>query len=152
MGFLGKREEIFTDILDNTSILEHKVLLVDDRPIRCRPHALPYPVRNEIPKEIQKIVVGIVREFNSPYESPKVVIKKKDRSNRICVDYRKLNRITITNPELLTTAEDLFQKQGQCHFAKIDLNKAISLTWWVCKGDVVLKTGVKTFLIVLVFA
>ena len=53
-----------------------------------------------------------------------VVVKKKDGSNRICVDYRKRNRITVTDPEPMTTAEDLFQKLGQCQFfSKIDLRK-----------------------------
>ena len=53
-----------------------------------------------------------------------VVVKKKDGSNRVCVDYPKLNRITVTDPEPMTTAEDLFQKLGQCQFfSKIDLSK-----------------------------
>ena len=33
---------------------------------------------------------------------------------RLDFDYRKLNQITVTDPEPLTTAEDLFQKLGQC--------------------------------------
>ena len=70
------------------------------------------------------INTGIVREFNSPYASPMVVVKKKDGYHRICVDYRKLNRITVTNPESMTTVENLFQKLGQCQFfSKIDLSK-----------------------------
>ena len=53
-----------------------------------------------------------------------VVVKKKNESNRVCVHYRKLNRITVTDPEPITTAEDLFQKLGQCQFfSKIDLSK-----------------------------
>ena len=81
--------------------------LVDDRPISCRLYALPYAVR-EIQEEVQKVInIEIVRESDSPSASPMVVLKKA-RSNRICVDYRKLNRITVTNPEPKTTAEDLF--------------------------------------------
>ena len=48
MAVSGKHEEIFTDIPGKTSIIEHRVHLVDDRPIRCRPYALPYAVRGEI--------------------------------------------------------------------------------------------------------
>ena len=70
------------------------------------------------------ISAGIVRESDSPYASPMVVVKKKDGSNRICVNYRKLNQITVTDPEPMTTAEDLFQKLGECQFfSKIDLSK-----------------------------
>ena len=44
MGVLGKREEIFTDIPVKTSVIKHRVHLVDDRQIGCRPYALPYAV------------------------------------------------------------------------------------------------------------
>ena len=110
MGVLGKREEIFTDIPGKTSTIEHMVHLIDDCPIRCRLYALPYAVRGEIQEEIQEMInTGIVRKSNSPYASPMVVVKKKDGSNRICVNYRKLSRITVTDPEPMTTADDLFQ-------------------------------------------
>ena len=125
MGVLRKREEIFTDIPGKTSIIEHRVHLIDDCPIRCRSYALPCAVRGKIQEEIQEMInTGIVRESNSPYASPMVVVKKKDGSNRICVDYRKLNRITVTDLEPMTTTEDLFQKLEQCQFfSKISLSK-----------------------------
>ena len=144
MGVLGKREKIFTDIAGKTSIIEHRVHLIDDYPISCRPYALPYAVRGEIQEEIQEMInTGIVRESNSPYASPMVVVKKKDESNRICVDYRKLNRITVTDPEPMTTADDLFQKLGQCQFfTKIDLSKGY---WQIPVSDEdIHKTGFVT--------
>ena len=73
-------------------------------------------------KEMEDL--GIIRKSTSPYASPIVIVKKKDGSNRICVDYRKLNKITITDPEPMTTTEDLFQRLGRSHyFTKIDLSK-----------------------------
>ena len=54
------------------------------------------------------INTGIVHESALPYVLPMVVVKKKDESNRICVDYCKLNRITVIDPEPMTTADDLF--------------------------------------------
>ena len=107
--------------------------LVGDRPITYRPYALFYAVRGEIKEEIQEMInTGIVRESDSPYASPMVVVKKKDGTNRIGVDYSKLNRITVTDPEPMTTAEDLFQKLGQGQFfSKIDLSKGY---WHNTKG------------------
>ena len=126
MGVLGKCEEIFTDIPGKTSTIEHRVHLVDDRPIRYRPHALPYAIR-EIQKENQIINTVIVRESDSLYASPMVVVNK-DGSNRFCIDHRKLNRIRVidrsTDPEPMTMAKDLFQKLIQCQFSsKTDLSK-----------------------------
>ena len=109
IGILGKREEIFIDIPGKTGIIENKVHLVDDRPIRCTPYALPYVVQREIQEEIQGMINAVdIRESDYPYASPMVIVKKKDGSNRICVDYRQLNQITVTDPEPMTTAEDLF--------------------------------------------
>ena len=66
----------------------------------------------------------IVREFSSPYVSPLVVLKKKDSFNRMCVDYRKLNLVTVADPAPMTTAEDLFVKLGECqYYSTIDLSK-----------------------------
>ena len=61
----------------------------------------------------------MVRPSTSPYSSPIVMVKKKDGSNRVCVDFRKLNKITEVDPEPMTTAEDLFRK----YLSKIDLTK-----------------------------
>ena len=75
----------------------------------------------------------IVRESDLRYASPMLVMKKKDGSNRICVDYRELSRITITDSEPITTAEDLFQKLRQCQFfSKIDLSKGY---WQIPMAD-----------------
>ena len=65
-----------------------------------------------------------------------MIVKKKDESNHICVDYHKLNKLTITDPEPMITAKDLFQQLGQSrYFSKIDLSKG----YWqimVAKEDV----------------
>ena len=116
MVILGKCE-IFTDIPGKTSIIKHRVHLVDDHPLGVsQVGALPYAVRGEI-REIQEMInIGIERESYSPYTSPIVVMKKTDRSNRICVDYRKLNQIALIDTEWMTTAKDLFQKLRLCQF------------------------------------
>ena len=91
MKVLGKREEIFTNIPGKTSIIAHKVHLIDDRPIRCRPHALPYAARGEIQDKIKKMInTGITRESDSPYASQMVVVKKKEAQLflKLANDYR----------------------------------------------------------------
>ena len=64
----------------------------------------------------QKVVIAVC--FTGSY------CEKKDGSNRICVDYRKLNKVTISDPEARKTSEDLFQQLGKSKFfSKIDLSK-----------------------------
>ena len=48
--------------------------------------------------------------------------KKKDGTLRLCVEYRKLNRVTVKNKYPFPRIEDLFdQLNGACYFSKIDL-------------------------------
>ena len=66
----------------------------------------------------------VVRPSTSPYTSPIVMAKKKDGSNRVCVDFRKLNRITEVDPEPMTMAEELFLRlSGMKYLSKISLTK-----------------------------
>ena len=68
--------------------------------------------------------MGVVRPSMPPYASPIVMVKKKDGSNRVCVDFRKLNKITEEDPEPMTTAEDLFRRlNGKKYLSKINLTK-----------------------------
>jgi hypothetical protein len=49
-------------------------------------------------------------------------VEKKDKTRRMCVDYRSLNEMTIKNKYTLPRMEDLFnQMKGACVFSKIDL-------------------------------
>ena len=51
-----------------------------------------------------------------------VYVKKKDDMLRLCIDYRKLNKLTIKNKYLLPRIDDLFdQLKGASIFLKIDL-------------------------------
>ena len=53
-----------------------------------------------------------------------IMFKKKDGSNRVCGDFRELNKITKVDPEPMTMAEDLFRwLSGKKHLSKIDLTK-----------------------------
>ena len=52
--------------------------------------------------------MGVIRESSSPYASPVVVVKKKDNTNRVCMDYWRLNKSTVFDPEPMPTAKHLF--------------------------------------------
>ena len=69
-------------------------------------------MRESLRKDIGDMIkMGVIRESSSPYVLPvvHVVVKKKDNPNRVCVDYRKLNKLTVFDPEPMPTAEHLFR-------------------------------------------
>ena len=116
---------LFTEAPGTTDLVQHHIKLTSDEPFRSRPYAVPYSIRESLRKDIADMIkMGVIRESSSPYASPVVVVKKKDNTNRVCVDYRKLNKLTVFDPEPMPTAQHLFQKlSGDKFYSKIDLSK-----------------------------
>ena len=100
--------DVFSHVPGRTSKIEHRINLEDEEPARLKPYPLPYALQQELKNEIREMLdMRVIRKSSSPYASPVVIVKKKDCSNRICVDYRKLNKVTISDPEPMKTSEDL---------------------------------------------
>lgn len=73
-----------------------KIILKHEQPITFRPRRLSYSEQRELRVIIDELLSeGIIRESNSTYSSPIVLVRKKSGSYRLCVDYRELNKITI---------------------------------------------------------
>ena len=77
----------------------------------------------ELKKQIQELLEkGYIRPSISPWGAPVLFFKKKDGTMRLCIDYRKLNQVTVKNKYPLPRVDDLFdQLQGAQVFSKIDL-------------------------------
>ena len=77
----------------------------------------------ELKKQIEYLhEKKFIRPRASPWEAPVLLVKKKDGSSRLCVDYRQLNKLTIKNKYPLPRIDDLLdQLRGAAVFSKIDL-------------------------------
>ena len=66
---------------------------------------------------------GFIRPSVSPWGAPVILVKKKDGTMRMCIDYRQLNQVTVKNKYPLPRIDELFnQLQGAQFFSKIDLH------------------------------
>ena len=94
-------------------------------PVRQTPYPVPFVLKSSLKKELQQMEdLGIIRKSDSPYASPMVVVKKKDGSNRICIDFRRLNKITVTDPQPVPSpAESFLGMSEDKYFSKLDLTK-----------------------------
>ena len=102
-------QSLFTEAPGTTSLAQHHIKLTSDPPVRSRPYPVPYSLR-ELLKDITDMMkMGVIRESSSPYASPVVIVKKKDKTNRVCMNYRRLNKLTIFDPEPMLSGEHLFQ-------------------------------------------
>ena len=117
--------DIFTNVPGTTFLGEHKIELTSDEPIRLRPYPLPYSTRQTVSEEIAKMLqADIIEKSDSPYSSPIVLVKKKDGTARFCIDFRKLNKITVFDSEPMPLPDDIFANlEGDEYFSKLDLTK-----------------------------
>ncbi|PKA50156.1 putative mitochondrial protein [Apostasia shenzhenica] len=72
---------------------DHRIILKEGTdPINVKPYRYPALQKSAIEKLIAEMKdAGIIRDSASPFSSPIVLIKKKDGSWRLCVDYKELN-------------------------------------------------------------
>lgn len=106
-----------------TKLISHDIPLMDDVPVRQRYRRIP-PSEYEAAKAHihQLLEAQVIRESSSPFASPIVLVKKKDGSLRLCVDYRLLNSKTRKDAFPLPRIEEsLDALSGARWFSTLDL-------------------------------
>ncbi|GKF44630.1 hypothetical protein Tco_0131182 [Tanacetum coccineum] len=77
----------------------------------------------KLSEQLQKLSnEGFIRPSSSPCGALVLFVKKKDGSFQMCIDYRELNKLTVTNRYPLPRIDDLFdQLRGSSVYSKIDM-------------------------------
>ena len=105
---------VFTDLPGSTDLAVHRIQLTSDHRVKSKPCTIPFHMKSELENGIRdRLKMNIIRASESPYASPVVLVRKPDGTNQLCVDYRKLNRLTICDPEHMTPLVDIVQDLAQ---------------------------------------
>lgn len=106
-----------------TDLVEVEIDTGDAQPLKQPPRRMPFAVRKEIAKQVKNMQeTGVAVPSNSPWASPVVMVRKKDGTHRLCVDYRCLNATTKADQFPIPRIDDLLDQLGKSkYFSTLDL-------------------------------
>lgn len=120
----------YTDVFEDPRTLppsrlhdHHIPLQPNSAPVNSRPYKYSPLQKTEIETQVKELLAkGLVVASNSPFASPVLLVQKKDGSWRFCVDYRKLNAMTIKNRFPMPLVDEILDElAGTRYFAKLDM-------------------------------
>ena len=135
-GLLQDNHDVFAlndNELGQTSFIEHHIDTGNSRPIYRQPYRVSPAVRTSIDNHVQQMLdQGIIRPSVSPWAAPVVLVRKKDGTERFCVDYRQLNKVTQRDSHPIPHVEDTLDcLHGTSYFSCLDLRSG----YWQVEVD-----------------
>ena len=112
------------DDIGRTDLVQHRINTGMALPIRQPVRRLPFGKRDTEKAEIQKMLAkNVIEPSSSAWSSPIVLVTKKDGSIRFCVDYRRVNDVTVKDaypiPNIIDCLDSLSKSK---YFSSMDLN------------------------------
>lgn len=105
-------------------VCDHKIRLkYESIVLNLKPYRYPGAQKTIIEQMTQELIYsGVIRNNTSAFAAPVVLVKKKDGSWRLCIDYRRLNAATIKDGFPIPLIEELLEELGEANiFSKLDL-------------------------------
>lgn len=105
-------------------LCDHSIPLIEGaQPINKRPYRYSPQLKTEIERQIKEMLAsGVIQLSNSAFSSPIILVRKKDGTWRIVVDYRHLNALTIKSKYPVPIIDELLDElAGAAWFSKLDL-------------------------------
>ena len=107
-SLLARFRSIFQSLLGHTTVTEHRIVTGEASPVRLAPYRIPHALRENVHQELEEMLEhGIIEHSSSDWASPLVIVRKKDSSLRLCVDYRRLNSHSKADAYPMPRVDDL---------------------------------------------
>lgn len=98
----------------------HQCRLVDDTPVDLPYRRIPPQHIQEVKSIIENwLRLGVIRKSTSEYASPIVLVKKKDQTLRLCVDYRLINSKIQKEAFPTPRIDELIESMGGCEYFSV---------------------------------
>ena len=109
--------------LGRTKLVKHSIDTRDARPIRQPLRRSSPEQRAEVQRQVTELLSkGLIQPSDSPWASPVVLVNKKDGTKRLCLDYRKLNDVSVKDAYPLPRIDDSLDSLGGAkYFSTLDL-------------------------------
>ena len=122
---LKEYDSVFQDLPGHTTLVEHHIHTDQGAPVRLPPYRIPQAFKEEVQKELKEMLEhGTIEPSTSDWASPMVTVQKKDKSLRLCVDYRRLNARSKGDAYPMPRVEDLIDGVGKAtYITTLDLTK-----------------------------
>ena len=125
---LEKYSEVFSkqkNEIGHFQKFKHDIEVYRRQPIYARPYKIPQSIEKEVEDKIAELVrIGIVKECSSPWNFPLIPIRKKSGDLRLCVDFRRLNEITVKKIFPLPDHQQIIDcLDGAKYFSTLDLTQ-----------------------------
>lgn len=90
--------------------------------MNARPYRYSPLHKDEIERQVKELLTtGFITTSNSPFASPVLLVQKKDGTWRFCIDYRKLNSLTIKNKFPMPLIDEILDELGGArYFSRLD--------------------------------
>ena len=100
-----------------SDLVKMKIDLTDKTPFKIKPYRLSLNDQKVVDKAVREWEEsGIICRSRGPYSSSAVVVDKKDGSKRVCIDFRRLNKITKPYVYPLPTIDQILGKLGGAQY------------------------------------
>ncbi|KAG9394426.1 hypothetical protein J8273_4090 [Carpediemonas membranifera] len=123
---LAKLGGLFGGIDEPADVEPFGLDLRHDRVVNVPPYRYGEGEVEEMKRQVEELCnMAVIRRSESQYNNPVVLAWKRDRTRRMCLDFRRLNEITTDLTHPLPLIDDLVERlQGNSYFAALDLSKA----------------------------
>ena len=126
---VSEYKDIFAENPKNpkrTVLMKHKIITGDALPVRAKTRRVPVAWENEVNRQVEQMLKhDIIRPSCSPWNSPLLLVKKKDNSMRFVCDFRGLNDVTKKDNYPLPHIRDVVDKmEGSVFWTTLDAASA----------------------------